>query len=119
MAKLFGLEFVKKKTGRWVQSYKGNKIEKKETSKGNEIKLDNRFLNSDLKIVTGLVEPHFMAGYSGGRKVIAPGIAHASTITKFHSAKYMENINFRRRQTNIPIVNNTTVIYLYRFLEFL
>ena len=63
------------------------------TSKGNEIKLDNRFLNSDLKIVTGLVEPHFMAGYSGGRKVIAPGIAHASTITKFHSAKYMEDIN--------------------------
>ena len=38
MAKLFGLEFVKKKTGRWVQSYKGNKIDKKQTSKGNEIK---------------------------------------------------------------------------------
>ena len=38
MAKLFGLEFVKKKTGRWVQSYKGKKIEKKETSKGNELK---------------------------------------------------------------------------------
>ena len=38
MAKLFGLEFVKKKTGRWVQSYKGKKIQKKETSKGNEIK---------------------------------------------------------------------------------
>ena len=38
LAKLFGLEFVKKKTGRWVQSYKGNKIKKKETSKGNEIK---------------------------------------------------------------------------------
>ena len=31
MAKLFGLEFVKKKTGRWVQSYKGNKIKKKES----------------------------------------------------------------------------------------
>ena len=38
MAKLFGLEFVKKKTGRWVQSFKGNKIEKKETAKGNQIK---------------------------------------------------------------------------------
>ena len=32
-----------------------------------------------------------MAGYSGGRKVIAPGIAHAETITTFHSARYMEN----------------------------
>ncbi len=38
MAKLFGLEFQKKKTGRWVQSYKGDKIDKKITSKGNEIK---------------------------------------------------------------------------------
>ena len=61
------------------------------TSKGNVIKLDKRFLESDVKIATGLVEPHFMAGYSGGRKVIAPGIAHAETITTFHSARYMEN----------------------------
>ena len=38
MAKLFGLEFVRKKTGRWVQSYKGKKIDKKVTTKGNEIK---------------------------------------------------------------------------------
>jgi nickel-dependent lactate racemase len=63
------------------------------TSQGNLIKLDKRFLLSDIKIVTGLVEPHFMAGYSGGRKVIAPGIAHADTITTFHSARYMENPN--------------------------
>ena len=61
------------------------------TSKGNVIKLDKRFLDSDIKIATGLVEPHFMAGYSGGRKVLAPGIAHAETITTFHSARYMEN----------------------------
>jgi len=38
-----------------------------------------------------LVEPHFMAGYSGGRKVIAPGVAHADTIRTFHSARFMEN----------------------------
>ena len=63
------------------------------TKQGNIIKLDKRFLDSDIKIVTGLVEPHFMAGYSGGRKVIAPGIAHAETITTFHSARYMENPN--------------------------
>src|SRR5208283_3159478 len=39
----------------------------------------------------GLVEPHFMAGYSGGRKVIAPGIAHKDTITTFHNARFMEH----------------------------
>lgn len=72
------------------------------TSKGNVIKLDKRFLNSDLKIVTGLVEPHFMAGYSGGRKVIAPGIAHADTISRFHSARYMEDKN----STSCNLVNN-------------
>ncbi|MCY4407818.1 MAG: lactate racemase domain-containing protein, partial [Rhodospirillaceae bacterium] len=39
------------------------------------------------------VEPHFMAGWSGGRKVIAPGVAHAETITTFHSARFMEHPN--------------------------
>jgi nickel-dependent lactate racemase len=55
------------------------------------VKLDRRFVDADVRIVTGLVEPHFMAGYSGGRKVIAPGIAHADTIRTFHSARFMED----------------------------
>jgi nickel-dependent lactate racemase len=63
------------------------------TSRGNVVRLDKRFLEADLRIATGLVEPHFMAGFSGGRKVIAPGIAHAETITTFHSARYMEDEN--------------------------
>jgi len=59
------------------------------TPAGTPVKLDRRFAGADLKIVTGLVEPHFMAGYSGGRKVIAPGVAHRDTITTFHSARFM------------------------------
>jgi nickel-dependent lactate racemase len=55
------------------------------------VKLDRRFVEADLRIATGLVEPHFMAGYSGGRKVIAPGVAHADTIRTFHSARFMED----------------------------
>ena len=55
------------------------------------IKLDRRFVEADLRIATGLVEPHFMAGYSGGRKVVAPGVAHADTIRTFHSARFMEH----------------------------
>ncbi len=55
------------------------------------VKLDRRFVEADLRIATGLVEPHFMAGYSGGRKVIAPGIAHEDTIRTFHSARFMED----------------------------
>ncbi|MGD8477816.1 MAG: nickel-dependent lactate racemase, partial [Burkholderiales bacterium] len=61
------------------------------TSRGTRIKLDRRFVEADLKIVTGLVEPHFMAGYSGGRKVIAPGVAHKDTITTFHNARFMSH----------------------------
>jgi lactate racemase len=59
------------------------------TAAGTPVKIDRRFAEAELKLVTGLVEPHFMAGYSGGRKVIAPGVAHRDTITTFHSARFM------------------------------
>lgn len=58
-------------------------------TRGTPVKIDRRFVEADLRIATGLVEPHFMAGYSGGRKVIAPGIAHEDTIRTFHSARFM------------------------------
>jgi nickel-dependent lactate racemase len=61
------------------------------TSRGTPVKIDRRFLEADLRIATGLVEPHFMAGWSGGRKVIAPGVAHHETIRTFHSARFMED----------------------------
>jgi nickel-dependent lactate racemase len=60
-------------------------------TRGTPVKLDRRFVEAGLRIATGLVEPHFMAGYSGGRKVIAPGIAHADTIRTFHNARFMED----------------------------
>ena len=55
------------------------------------VKLDRRLVEADLRIATGLVEPHFMAGWSGGRKVVAPGVAHHTTIRTFHSARFMED----------------------------
>ncbi|MDD5198231.1 MAG: nickel-dependent lactate racemase [Terrimicrobiaceae bacterium] len=58
-------------------------------TRGTPVKINRRFIEADLKIATGLVEPHFMAGYSGGRKLVAPGIAHADTIRTFHSARFM------------------------------
>ncbi|MGP8050492.1 MAG: nickel-dependent lactate racemase [Desulfobaccales bacterium] len=61
------------------------------TSTGIPIALDRRFVEADLKIVTGLVEPHFMAGYSGGRKVIVPGVAYQDTILKLHTAHVLEH----------------------------
>jgi nickel-dependent lactate racemase len=64
-----------------------------QTSQGTDIKVDKRFVNADLRIATGLVEPHFMAGYSGGRKVVLPGVAHQDTITRFHTATFLEHCN--------------------------
>jgi nickel-dependent lactate racemase len=61
------------------------------TSGGIPIMIDRRFAEADLKIVTGLVEPHFMAGYSGGRKVVAPGVAYQDTILMFHRARILEH----------------------------
>ena len=61
------------------------------TSGGIPIMIDRRFVEADLKIATGLVEPHFMAGYSGGRKVVAPGVAFQDTILMFHTARILEH----------------------------
>jgi nickel-dependent lactate racemase len=46
-----------------------------ESPNGVPIWIDSRYAHADLKIATGLIEPHFMAGYSGGRKLICPGVA--------------------------------------------
>ena len=61
------------------------------TTRGTPVRLDRRLIEADLRIVVGLVEPHFMAGYSGGRKLLAPGVAHADTITSFHHARLLEH----------------------------
>jgi nickel-dependent lactate racemase len=60
-------------------------------TRGTAVRIDKRFVDADVRIATGLVEPHFMAGYSGGRKLIAPGLAHAETITTFHSSRFMSD----------------------------
>ena len=61
------------------------------TARGTEVLLDRRFAEADLKLAVGLVEPHLMAGYSGGRKVITPGICHQRTIRRLHAADIMEH----------------------------
>jgi nickel-dependent lactate racemase len=61
------------------------------TTRGTRIKLDRRFVHADLRLAIGLVEPHFMAGYSGGRKVVLPGIAYQDTIRTFHKAVFLEH----------------------------
>lgn len=53
--------------------------------------IDRRYLRADLKITTGLIEPHLMAGYSGGRKVICPGIVGLETVRVWHGPRFLEH----------------------------
>jgi nickel-dependent lactate racemase len=62
-----------------------------DTRQGVAACVDQLYVQADLKIVTGLVEPHFMAGYSGGRKVVCPGITSLKTIHTFHSPALLED----------------------------
>jgi lactate racemase len=57
--------------------------------RGTPLALHRGFVEADVRVVTGLVEPHFMAGYSGGRKVVVPGIAGERTIRSLHASRFM------------------------------
>ena len=61
------------------------------TRTGIPIHVDRRYVRSDLKVLTGLIEPHFMAGYSGGRKLVAPGLVGVETIKHLHGPKILEH----------------------------
>ena len=58
-----------------------------ETSNGVPILLNREWVESDFKITTGFVEPHFFAGFSGGPKMVAPGLAGLDTVMVLHDAK--------------------------------
>ncbi|HEX4608588.1 MAG TPA: nickel-dependent lactate racemase [Urbifossiella sp.] len=61
------------------------------TANGVPVWIDNRYTRAELKITTGLIEPHLMAGYSGGRKVICPGIVGLETVKVWHGPKFLEH----------------------------
>ena len=60
---------------------------------GVEVRLDRTYCEADLKLTIGLIEPHFMAGYSGGRKLIMPGIADFETVQQWHCPRFLEHPN--------------------------
>ena len=49
--------------------------------------LNKRWVNADIRITTGFVEPHFFAGFSGGPKLVAPGLAGLDTVLTLHNAQ--------------------------------
>lgn len=59
------------------------------TSRGTPVYIDERFMAADLHITLGFVEQHLMLGFSGGRKLVAPGLAAQETIKVIHSPRFM------------------------------
>jgi len=61
------------------------------TKRGTPIFINREYMESDLKILLGLIEPHLMAGFSGGRKLICPGISSIDTVKVVHSPIFLED----------------------------
>ena len=61
------------------------------TRSGTPVYIDERFAAADLHLTFGFIEPHLMLGYSGGRKLIAPGLAAQETIKVLHSPRFMRD----------------------------
>jgi nickel-dependent lactate racemase len=61
------------------------------TSRGTPVGIFKKVVEADIKISTGFIEPHFFAGFSGGRKSISPGVAGERTISHNHSYRMLDN----------------------------
>ena len=63
------------------------------TSTGVPVRLNRAWLGADVRITTGFVEPHFFAGFSGGPKMVAPGLAALETVLVLHDARRIGHPN--------------------------
>jgi nickel-dependent lactate racemase len=61
------------------------------TPSGTPVSLAREWVEADIRIATGVIEPHLMAGFSGGRKAICPGIAGDETVRAFHAPRFIEH----------------------------
>ncbi|MBN1549866.1 nickel-dependent lactate racemase [bacterium] len=63
------------------------------TESGTPVYLNKHYLNADVRICLGFIEPHFFAGFSGGAKSIIPGIAGFQTILHSHRPSLIADDN--------------------------
>jgi len=59
------------------------------TKSGTPIWIDRRYLEAEVKVLTGVIEPHSTSGFSGGRESICPGIAASDTIAACYSPQQL------------------------------
>jgi len=61
------------------------------TRGGNEVWLHKEYVECDVRILTGFIEPHFFAGFSGGGKACMPGLALLETVLRNHSVAHLDD----------------------------
>lgn len=61
------------------------------TRNGTPVLLNRILAESEVRILTGFIEPHFFAGFSGGPKAVLPGVAGLATILANHSAQHISH----------------------------
>ena len=62
-----------------------------QTSSGNDVWIHREFVHCEIRILTGFIEPHLFAGFSGGGKAIIPGMASLETVQRNHSARNIDS----------------------------
>jgi nickel-dependent lactate racemase len=101
-----------------IENHRGERLDEHThlgtSPNGVPVWIDSRYLDADLKITTGLIEPHLMAGFSGGRKLICPGIAALETIRAWHSPRFIEDLNARAGclDGNPVHIENTAIAHM-------
>lgn len=63
------------------------------TTLGNDVRINRTYLEADVKILTGFIEPHFFAGFSGGPKAVLPSLAGSESVFSNHSYKMISHPN--------------------------
>ncbi|MDX9791958.1 MAG: nickel-dependent lactate racemase, partial [Kiritimatiellia bacterium] len=92
---------------------------------GGELWLNRAALDTDLLVAEGFIEPHFFAGFSGGRKSVLPGIAGRATVLANHCAAFIadpraragslddnpihRDMLFAARQARLAFILNVTI----------
>jgi nickel-dependent lactate racemase len=92
LIEMVGPEIV---AGYRIENHDGKQLDQHtplgDSPRGVPIWIDSRYVRADLKITTGLIEPHLMAGFSGGRKLICPGLAALETVKVWHGPAFLED----------------------------
>lgn len=91
-----------------------------QSSYGCDAYLNKTYVEADFRIVTGFIEPHFFAGFSGGCKGTMPGIAGLETIMTFHNAMMIGHpLSTWGNMTDNPLQNMAREVNLMCKPEFL